>query len=85
MVFLRFFRRQQECLELVAVGAHMSGLPLNHQLISLGAKLVKQCKTAPVYKLYSLGPRPALIRQADPAAGRAYEVEVWSVPIHNVG
>ncbi len=49
----------------------MSGLPLNHQLTDLEASYVRACKTAPVYKMYSLGPRPALIRQSDPFEGES--------------
>lgn len=63
----------------------MSVLPLNHQLLSLDATLVKAAKTAPVYRMYSLGARPSLVRQADAAQGCAFEVEVWSLPIENVG
>jgi allophanate hydrolase len=35
--------------QLAVAGAHLSGLPLNHQLTELGAKLVKTVRTAPVY------------------------------------
>ncbi len=66
----------------------MSGLPLNHQVVSLGGTLVRQCRTAPVYKMFSLGVRPALVRlpkQEAESSGKAYDVEVWSLPIENVG
>eukprot|EP00198_Chlamydomonas_reinhardtii_P004687 XP_001694023.1 predicted protein [Chlamydomonas reinhardtii] len=73
-------------LNLVLAGAHMSGLALNHQVTGLGASLVKAVKTASVYKMYSLGPRPALIRQgAEPGCGQSFEVEVWAFPIERVG
>lgn len=35
----------------------MSGLPLNFQLTNLGASFIRACKTAPAYKMYSLGKR----------------------------
>lgn len=35
-------------------GAHMQGLPLNHQLVSLGAKYVKTCKTAQGYRSFNV-------------------------------
>lgn len=35
--------------QLAVAGAHLSGLPLNHQLTELGAKLVRTVRTAPVY------------------------------------
>lgn len=73
-------------LNLVLAGAHMSGLALNHQVLGLGATLVKTVKTAPLYKMFSLGPRPALIRQgSDGVCGHSFEVEVWSFPIERVG
>ncbi len=50
----RLVAMASEELELVAVGAHMSGLALNHQLLDLGARLVGPAKTAAVYRLYSL-------------------------------
>jgi allophanate hydrolase len=62
-------------------GAHMSGLPLNHQLVERGARLAEKCRTAPQYRLYALTdfapPRPGMVC-AD--AGGAIEVEVWDVP-----
>ena len=75
-------------LNLVLVGAHMSGMPLNHQLTNIGANMVRACKTAPVYKMYSLaGLRPSLIRQGKeaPCGGFAFDVEVWAVPIEKFG
>jgi allophanate hydrolase len=63
-------------------GAHLQGLPLNHQLIERGAVLLERTRTAPSYRLYALpgGPpdRPGLVRVA--TQGAAIEVEVWSVP-----
>ena len=67
-------------------GAHMAGLPLNHQLASRGARLVRATRTAPVYRFYALpgGPplRPGLVRR-DP--GAAIEVEVWELPAAQFG
>ena len=73
-------------MEIACVGAHMRGLPLNHQLISLEATFVRTGNTAPCYRFYSLGPRPLLVRQMkqdDQTASIA--LEVWSLPIQNVG
>lgn len=74
-------------LELVVAGAHLTGLPLNHQLTNLGARYLRTCKTAPVYKLFSLGPKPALIRSdpEDAAGCGSVEVEVWEMPLEKVG
>ena len=41
--------------QLAVAGAHLSGLPLNPQLLDLGARLVRTCKTAPVYRESQLG------------------------------
>ena len=64
-----------------AVGAHMSGLPLNHELTRLGARFLRRAATAEGYRLYSLPggavARPGLLRDA---AGGAIEVEVWALP-----
>jgi allophanate hydrolase len=73
---------------LVAVcGAHMEGLPLNHQLTSRDAILVSRTRTTPRYRFFALpgGPphRPGLIKVAD--GGGAIEVEVWSVPADRFG
>jgi allophanate hydrolase len=72
---------------LAVCGAHMQGLPLNHQLLERGAVLLERTVTAPDYRLYALpgGPpaRPGLVRV--PAAGAAIEVEVWSLPAAAVG
>lgn len=73
-------------IEMVVCGAHMSGLPLNHELTSRGARLIEQTLTAPHYGFYALsgGPpfRPGLLRGGQ---GRAIEVEVWSMPKSAVG
>lgn len=73
-------------IALAAVGAHMSGLPLNHELARLGARFLYAAKTAPEYKLYSLpgGPpyRPGLIRDED---GSSIAIEVWALPAARFG
>jgi NitT/TauT family transport system substrate-binding protein len=50
----------------VAVGAHMRGLPLNAELVSLGGVFVRAVETAPCYRMFLLpgGPplRPGMLR-----------------------
>jgi allophanate hydrolase len=62
-------------------GAHLEGLPLNHQLTSRGAHLVARTHSSPDYQLYALpgGPpyRPGMVRVAQ--GGSAIEVEVWEM------
>lgn len=67
---------------LFCIGAHMSGLPLNHQLTSLGGRFVRAVRTAPCYRLYALGNRPGMLRSGD---GAAIEGEVWALPTAAIG
>ncbi|MCX5515029.1 allophanate hydrolase [Kaistia algarum] len=74
---------EADLIPIVVVGAHLSGMPLNHQLTDGGGVHVKTCHTAPGYRLYALPgtmpPKPGLVR--DPAYhGGGLEVEVWALP-----
>ena len=68
-------------------GAHLEGLPLNHQLTSRGAHLVARTHSSPDYKLYALpgGPpyRPGMVRVAQ--GGKVIEVEVWEMAAREFG
>jgi allophanate hydrolase len=72
---------------LVVCGAHLSGLPLNHQLTDRGATLLQTSRTASRYRFYALpgGPpyRPGLVRVDQD--GAAIDVEVWAVPVGAYG
>ncbi|WP_406836563.1 allophanate hydrolase [Streptomyces sp. AHU1] len=71
---------------LAVVGAHLSGQPLNPQLLSLGARLDRTTTTAPVYRLHALDtspPKPGLVHVG--AGGAAVEAEVWSLPADGLG
>lgn len=74
-------------VELVVVGAHMSGLHLNGELKAEGAIFMREAKTAPIYRLYALpgGPphRPGLVRVA--CGGASFAVEVWALPPAGLG
>jgi allophanate hydrolase len=67
---------------LAVCGAHLSGEPLNYQLINAGAFLIEACRTAPEYRFYALRgtvpPKPGLAWS--PTGGASIEVEVWAVP-----
>ena len=67
---------------LFCIGAHMSGLGLNHQLTARGGRLLRAATTAPVYRLFTLGTRPGLVRGA---AGAAIAGEVWVLPTAALG
>lgn len=74
-------------LELVVCGAHLDGLPLNHQLTSRGAVKVGLAHSSPYYRLYALAgrppARPAMVR--DDTEGAPIEVEIWRLPVASVG
>ncbi|PYI02086.1 urea amidolyase [Aspergillus sclerotiicarbonarius CBS 121057] len=77
-----------EAMQLVVVGAHLSGLPLNKDLVMHEAKLVAATRTAPCYRLFALQtgssiPKPGLKRVGD--GGASIEVEVWELPLQKVG
>jgi allophanate hydrolase len=69
-------------IAIAVCGAHMSGLPLNPELTSRGARFLKACRTAPEYALHALagGPplRPGMVRKR--GGGAAIEIEVWALP-----
>lgn len=70
-----------DTVRLAVVGAHLSGMPLNWQLSSRGARLVRQCRTAPCYDLYAMAdsvpPKPALVHVGE--GGAAIEVEIYEM------
>jgi len=72
-------------IALAVVGAHLSGMALNHELTALGARLQTAARTAPLYRLYALpdGRRPGLVRVPD--GGAAIAVEIWEVPSGALG
>lgn len=74
-------------MELVVCGAHMSGLPLNHELTRLGGRFLRKTTTTADYRFYALEGKPArpgLVRQAD-GGGGPIAVEVWALPTSAVG
>ena len=79
--------RSEPVLALAVVGAHLSGLPLNHQLVDRGATLASRTATAPAYRLFALPgttpPKPGLLRVGD--GGVSIELEVWNLPLREVG
>jgi allophanate hydrolase len=75
-------------IEIAVVGAHMSGLALNHQLASRGGVFLRKTATAPCYRLFALSGdeprRPGLLR-VEEGRGAAIEVEVWALPVEAAG
>ncbi|MCF3642441.1 allophanate hydrolase [Rhizobium sp. TRM95111] len=72
--------RDDGLIDLVVVGAHLAGMPLNGQLRALGARFGRAARTADCYRLYALAgtvpPKPGLVR-TEPGRGAEIEVEVW--------
>jgi allophanate hydrolase len=73
-------------IHIAVCGAHMSDLPLNHQLTDIGGKLVTQTTTAPYYNLYKITsftpPRPGLLRVSN---GLPIVLEIWEIPLDHYG
>ena len=60
-------------------GTLMRGLALNGNLLAAGATFVREARTAPVYRLWSIGDRhPAMVRVS--MGGAAIAVEIWAIP-----
>jgi len=66
----------------LVVGAHLAGLPLNGELLRLGAAFVGEVETAPDYRLFALAgtkpPKPGLLRVAE-GTGAKIKAEVWAL------
>lgn len=79
---------EEPVVRLAVVGAHLSGQPLNYQLVERGARLVCACRTYACYRLYSLAnttpPKPGLVR-SEAGDGIAVTVEVWEIPLAEFG
>jgi gamma-glutamylcyclotransferase (GGCT)/AIG2-like uncharacterized protein YtfP len=61
-------------------GTLMRGLELNGNLVSVGARFVREARTAPIYRLWSIDDvHPAMLR-VTAGDGAAIAVEVWAVP-----
>jgi hypothetical protein len=71
-------------IELAVIGAHLSGMALNAELLRHGAVLRRAVRTLPCYRLHALagGPprRPGLLRTGPGADGAAIAAEVWALP-----
>jgi allophanate hydrolase len=72
-------------VRVAVVGAHLSGLPLNHQLTERNAHWVSATQTASRYRFYALpdGKRPGLIKVD--RDGAAIACEVWEMSVSQFG
>ncbi|GAK72001.1 putative allophanate hydrolase [Agrobacterium rubi TR3 = NBRC 13261] len=71
-----------DLIDLVVVGAHLSGMPLNPQLKDLNAIFSRKAKTQDCYRLYALSgttpPKPGMLR-VDGGSGGEIDIEVWKL------
>jgi allophanate hydrolase len=67
---------------LFCIGAHMSGLSLNHQITALGGRFLREADTLPEYRLWDLGDRPGMLRDL---RGGVISGEVWALPTASIG
>jgi allophanate hydrolase len=73
-------------VDVFVAGAHLTGQPLNVQLVIAGGSLVEEVSTAPRYRLYALDtvpPKPGLVRVEEP--GSAILGEIWRLPAAGFG
>lgn len=70
-------------IAMAVVGAHLTGMPLNAQLTSVGGQLITTTTTSADYRLFALPgttpPKPGLVFDAD-AGGQPIAVEIWALP-----
>lgn len=75
-------------LAIAVCGAHMSGMALNRELTSRGARFLEAARTSDAYRFHALagGPpkRPGLVRGTS-GSGAPIEVEIWAMPLEAVG
>ncbi|HMN11483.1 MAG TPA: hypothetical protein PKD55_04065 [Bellilinea sp.] len=68
-----------ELVEIAVNGTLMRGFALNPNLLVLGAKFIREDRTAPVYRLWTIGDKcPAM--QRDDTSGASIDLEIWELP-----
>jgi allophanate hydrolase len=74
-------------IEVAVVGAHLTGQPLNSQLVERSARLVRNARTGPGYSFYALAntnpPKPGLVYDGQGAGN--IEVEIWEMENEGFG
>jgi hypothetical protein len=76
----------QECVETAVNGTLMRGLELEPNLVNLGSTFIREDRTMPEYRLYSINDvHPAMVRvPANATNGVSVAVEIWCVPADGV-
>jgi allophanate hydrolase len=78
--------RDSDIIEVALFGAHMRGLPLNRDVISLGGTFARTVETAATYRCFLLPgpvPRPGVLRVDK--GGASIDAEIWSMPAAGFG
>ncbi|MCJ7997697.1 allophanate hydrolase [Rhizobium cremeum] len=72
--------------EIAVVGAHLTGMPLNYELVERGGFFRRSTTTSGEYRLYALTgtvpAKPGLIRAE---GGAPVAVEIWALPVAGFG
>jgi len=73
-----------QTLPLAVNGTLMRGLELNSNLQTVGATFLRETKTKPIYRLWSINDRyPAMLQVSH--GGNAIALEIWQVPTTSLG
>ncbi len=73
-------------IDILVVGAHLRGQPLNPQLVAAGGSFVAEVRTSNAYRLHALTtvpPKPGIVRVEE--GGSAIAGEVWTLPAAGFG
>lgn len=73
-------------IDILVIGAHLTGQPLNHQLVAAGGSMTSEVRTSPDYKLFALAttpPKPGLLRVSD--GGASIRGELWTLSARGFG
>jgi hypothetical protein len=64
-------------------GTLMKGQSTNYIMIDAGAKFLRIARTAPIYRLWSIGDKyPAMLR--DTLAGASISLELWEIAVEKI-
>lgn len=75
-----------QMIDIAIVGVHLTGMPLNKDLLDLDAQFLISTKTSAKYKLYKLeGTKPVKPGLIQCNNGVSIDLEIWSMPIENMG
>lgn len=74
-------------IAIAVVGAHLSGMALNHELMTRGGRLLEAATTAPDYRLFALDTTPAKpgLLRIEAGTGTAVALELWALSAANFG